>query len=207
MAFESLSDKLNFAIQKAARQGQADRSRTSRTPCARCALALLEADVNYKVVKDFVADSHRAARWDRTCHGEPDPCAAGHQDRQRRADGTDGRQRGRAHLTSSLTSRPRSIMMCGLQGAGKTTHTAQAGQTLYQGGPPPAARRLRRLPPRRQSNSSKVVGEKAGASRCSPFRVKSPVAIAKKAVAHAKDHGNDIVHPRHRRPPARRRRH
>ncbi len=99
-----------------------------------------------------------------------------------------GDEAARIHIKSKP---PTMIMMCGLQGAGKTTHCRQAGQALYEGGPPPAARRMRYLPPRR-CRSAEVVGEKAGRP-VFDLGGEKPEAIAKKAVAHAKDYGNDIV--------------
>ena len=84
MAFESLSDKLASVFKKLRGKGKLT-EQDIKDAMREVRMALLEADVNYKVAKDFIARRHRA-RHGTGGHGEPDPGAAGHQDRQRRAD-------------------------------------------------------------------------------------------------------------------------
>ena len=90
MAFEGLADKLGNAFKKLKSKGKLTESDVKEA-MREVRLALLEADVNYKVAKDFTARiTERAVGED---VGKPHPRADGHQDRQRRADGFDGRQR------------------------------------------------------------------------------------------------------------------
>ena len=94
MAFEGLAEKLSNSFKKLRSKGkltEADVKEAMRE----VRLALLEADVNYKVAKEFtkkVTDPRRGQRGD----GEPHPRPDGHQNRQRGADQPDGRQRGAA---------------------------------------------------------------------------------------------------------------
>ncbi len=186
MAFEGLSEKLNNVFKRLKGRGkltEADVKEAMRE----VRLALLEADVNYKVVKDFVAKvSERAV-------GEEVLSSL-----------TPGQQvikivndelialMGNSNAKINFPSKPPCIiMMCGLQGSGKTTHAAKlAKHFLGQGKRPllvacdvyrPAA-----------IDQLKVVGNKAGVKVFDMGQI-NPVTIAKEAVKHAKDHGNDVV--------------
>ena len=75
MAFEGLSEKLNAAFKRLRGKGRLTENDV-REAMREVRLALLEADVSYKVVKEFVATvTERAV-------GKPDPCPAGNQNRQ-----------------------------------------------------------------------------------------------------------------------------
>ena len=83
MAFEGLTAKLNAAFKKLRGKGRLSESDVKEA-MREIRLALLEADVSYKVVKDFVKSvTERCVRAGRA--GEPDPCTDDRQDRQRRA--------------------------------------------------------------------------------------------------------------------------
>lgn len=82
-------------------------------------------------------------------------------------------------------------MMCGLQGAGQNHTLRQAGQALFERGAPPPAGGLRHLPPRR--NRPALHRGRPGGRAGVQAEGEKPEAIAAKAVAHAKDYGNDIV--------------
>ena len=91
MAFEGLTEKLSAAFKKLRGKGrltEADVKEAMRE----IRLALLEADVSYKVVKDFVKNVDGALRRQRRS-GEPDPGTDDRQDRQRRADQPDGQRK------------------------------------------------------------------------------------------------------------------
>ncbi len=84
---------------------------------------------------------------------------------------------------------PTVVMMCGLQGAGKTTHAAKLAYISASRAAAPAGG-LRRLPSRRHRPAAG--GGQAG--RCPVFTLGAkPRSIARKALAHAQDHGNDMV--------------
>ena len=103
MAFESLTERLNGVFKKLRGKGKLNEA-DIKAAMREVRMALLEADVNYKVAKDFCAQvSERAmgqevmesltpARDGAGGHGEPDPRPAGRQDRQRGIDQPYGRQ-------------------------------------------------------------------------------------------------------------------
>ena len=87
MAFEGLTEKLQGAFKKLSGKGKLTEADV-KTAMREVRMALLEADVNFMVVKDFIKKRHRARRRARRCLSSLTPGAAGHQDRQRRADRT-----------------------------------------------------------------------------------------------------------------------
>ena len=82
-------------------------------------------------------------------------------------------------------------MMCGLQGSGKTTHSAKLAKHFKKEGHRPLLVACDIYRPA-AINQLKVVGEKADVKVFEMGQI-SPVVIAKQAVAHAKDYGNDII--------------
>ena len=87
MAFESLTDRLAGVFKKLRGHGKLTEA-DIKAAMREVRMALLEADVNYKVAKDFCAKVSERAMG----HGEPDPRPAGGQDRQRGARCPDGRR-------------------------------------------------------------------------------------------------------------------
>jgi signal recognition particle subunit SRP54 len=186
MAFESLSEKLSAAFKKLRGKGrltEADVKEAMRE----VRLALLEADVSYKVVKDFVKRvSERAVGQEVLESLSPAQMVIKIvNDEFISLMGSES-----AKLNISSKS-PSVVMLVGLQGAGKTTNGAKlAGYIRKQGKRPllvacdiyrPAA--IQQL-------------ETVGAQLNIPvFQMgqTDPVEIAKAAVEHAKAHGNDIV--------------
>jgi signal recognition particle subunit SRP54 len=83
------------------------------------------------------------------------------------------------------------ILMCGLQGSGKTTHSAKLAKMLKSQGRRPMLVACDIYRPA-AIDQLKVVGEKAGVP-VFEMGTENPVKIAKAAIAHAKDHGNDYV--------------
>lgn len=89
MAFEGLSEKLNATFKHLRGKGRLSEE-DIKLAMREVRLALLEADVSYKVVKDFVKTvSERAVGAE--VLDSLTPCSAGHQDRQRRAHRAHGR--------------------------------------------------------------------------------------------------------------------
>ena len=99
-----------------------------------------------------------------------------------------GRQAARL---ASASRPPCIVMMCGLQGSGKTTQSAKLAKMLKSEGHRPllAACDVYRPAAIKQLQ---VVGEKAGVP-VFELGAANPVEIAKKAVAHARDYGNDYL--------------
>lgn len=187
MAFESLSDKLSGVFKKLRGRGklsEADIKEVMRE----IKLALLEADVNFKVVKDFVnAVSSRAVGKEVLESLTPaqhvikivneEMCAL----------------MGSTQSKILISSKPPTIiMMVGLQGAGKTTQTAKIALTFKNQGKRPllAACDIYRPAAIKQLE---VIGGQVGVPVFKVEESKDPVAIAKAAVDHALKHGNDMV--------------
>lgn len=186
MAFESLSDKLAGAFKKLRQKGKLTES-DIKEAMREVKLALLEADVSYKVVRDFVKSvSERAVGAEVMESLTPaqqvvkivneELCALMGGENQRIA---------------FASKPPTVIMMCGLQGAGKTTHAAKLAKYFIKDGHRPLLVACDVYRPA-AIEQLKVVGEKAGAPVFEMGQEK-PVKIAKEAIRHAKDHGNDIV--------------
>lgn len=186
MAFEGLSDKLSAAFKRLRNKGRLSESDVKEA-MREVRFALLEADVNYKVVKDFVAKvSERAVGEDVLKSLTPAQQVIKIVNEE--LTGLMGGQNARIKFPSKP---PCVIMMCGLQGSGKTTHSAKLAKMFLKEGHRPllAACDVYRPAAVKQLQ---VVGGQAGVP-VFEMGQGNPVKIAKAAVAHAKDHGNDIV--------------
>ena len=126
--FDTLSDRLQSALGDLRKRGRLDEEAISRA-MREIRLALLEADVNFDVVKRLRRARARA-RARRGGAQEPDARPAGREDRPRRADRAAGR---RAPSQLALRQGRRVILLAGLQGSGKTTAAAQARAAAAQG--------------------------------------------------------------------------
>ena len=188
MAFESLTDKLQNVFKNLRSKGRLTEADVKQA-LREVKMALLEADVNFKVVKQFVKSVEEKAIG---------------------LDIMNGLNPGQMVIklvheelislmgseTTEITFQPGKsitvIMMCGLQGAGKTTTTAKiAGKLLKKGKKPllvacdvyrPAA--IKQL---------QVNGEKQGVEVFSMGENHNPVNIAKAAIEHAAKNGHNVV--------------
>lgn len=188
MAFESLTDKLQNVFKKLKGKGRLTEEDV-KVALKEVKMALLEADVNFKVVKQFVkAVEERAVG----------------------ADVMNGLNPGQMVIkivneemislmgseTTELQFQPgksiTTIMMCGLQGAGKTTATAKIAGKLKQKGKksllvacdvyrPAAIKQLQ------------INGEKQQVDVFAMGENQKPVDIAKAAIEHAKKNGHNVV--------------
>lgn len=187
MAFEGLSEKLNGVFKRLKGKGKLSESDV-KSAMREVRMALLEADVSYGVVKSFVS------KVSERCVGEEVLKSL-----------TPAQQvikivneelislMGDANAKINFPNKPPCvIMMCGLQGCGKTTHSAKLAKYFKekQGKRPllvacdvyrPAA-----------IDQLKIVGEKAGVSVFEMGQI-DPRKIVKEALKHAKDYGNDLV--------------
>ena len=186
MAFESLTEKLSATFKRLRGKGRLSESDVKQA-MKEIKMALLEADVNFKVVKNFIASvSERAVGTDVMESLTPAQMIVKIVNEELTAlmGGGDSK------LKISSTP-PTVVMLVGLQGAGKTTKGAKlAGRMKKQGRRPllvacdiyrPAA--IQQL---------EVVG---GQLDIPVFQMgqANPVDIAKAAVEHARRHGNDMV--------------
>ena len=130
MAFEGLSDKLSAAFKRLRNKGKLNEADVKEA-MREVRLALLEADVNYKVAKDFTNNVTERAVGAEVLESLT-PAQHGHQNRQRGADRPHGRPRPPGWPPP--TKPPCIVMMCGLQGSGKTTHSGKLACMLKSQG-------------------------------------------------------------------------
>lgn len=187
MIFEGLSDKLQNAFGKLSSKGKLTEADV-KTAMREVKMALLEADVNFKVVKDFVKVVQER------CVGEevlksltPGQMVVKIVNEELTALMGD--------VQSKLTYSPQPptvIMMVGLQGAGKTTTSGKLGGYLKKDGKSPLLVACDVYRPA-AIKQLQVVGEKLDLPVFTMGDQVSPVEIAKKALEHAKSHSNDVV--------------
>ena len=187
MAFDSLSEKLGNIFRKLKNRGKLSEADVKEV-MREIRMALLSADVNFKVAKDFVAKvSERATGADvlesltpaqqviKIVNEELTSFMGGENDKIRFA-----------------SKPPTVVMLCGLQGAGKTTHCAKLALYFKNMGKRPLLAACDIYRPAAVLQLQ-VMGEKAGVPVFTMPEGTDAVTIAKKAVNHAKDHGYDMV--------------
>ena len=186
MAFEGLSEKLNATFKHLRGKGRLSEE-DIKLAMREVRLALLEADVSYKVVKDFVKTvSERAVGAEVLDSLTPAQQVIKIVSEELTA------LMGGANAKLTFASKPPTVvMMVGLQGAGKTTNVAKlAGYFRKQGHRPlltacdvyrPAA-----------ITQLQVVGKQLNIPVFEMGQI-DPVQIAQEAVKYAGDHGNDMV--------------
>ncbi|MCI5538322.1 MAG: signal recognition particle protein [Oscillospiraceae bacterium] len=186
MAFEGLSDKLEAAFKKLRSKGsltEADVKEAMRE----VRLALLEADVSYKVAKDFTAsvtEKAIGAKVTESLTPAQMVIKIVNQELTALMGGTQSRLTTAAHP-------PTVVMMCGLQGSGKTTHCAKIAKRLKAQGHRPLLVACDIYRPA-AIKQLQVVGEQVGVP-VFERGTENPVIIAKEAVKYAKDQGYDYV--------------
>ena len=186
MAFENISDKLTSVFKRLRGKGRLTAADVKEA-MKEVRMALLEADVSYKVVKSFTARvTERASGADVLEALSPaqqvikivneELCALMGGDNQK------------INISSKL---PSVVMLCGLQGAGKTTNGAKLAAYLRKQGKRPL---LVACDVYRPAAIKQL--ETVGAQLNIPVFQQGqgdPVEIAKAALVHAEKHGNDIV--------------
>lgn len=186
MAFEGLADKISNAFKKLKSKGKLNEGDVKEA-MREVRLALLEADVNYKVAKDFTKTvTERAIGQDVMESLTPAQMVVKIVDEELTA--LMGGENERLQFASKP---PTVIMMCGLQGSGKTTHSAKLAKMLKAQNHRPMLVACDIYRPA-AIDQLKVVGEKAGVP-VFEMGTENPVKIARQAVRHAKDYGNDVV--------------
>ena len=186
MAFESLSDKLQRAFKKLTGKGKLNEANIKEA-MRDVRMALLEADVNYLVVKDFVkAVTDRAVGTEilSQLNAGQQVIKIVNEEMTKLMGGSNAR------LTWS-SSVPTIYLLCGMQGAGKTTMAGKLAGYLKKTGKKPllAACDIYRPAAIRQLQ---LVGEKAGVPVFEKG-MQNPVKTAKEAVDHARYYGNDVL--------------
>ena len=186
MAFEGLSEKLAASFKKLRNRGKLTEADV-KDAMREVRLALLEADVNYKVAKDFttkvVEEAVGAKVMESLTPAQMVIKIVNDQLVQLMG--------GEAAPLAKANRPPCVILMCGLQGSGKTTHSGKLARLLKSKGHRPLLVACDIYRPAAIDQLC-VVGERAGVP-VFQMGTENPVKIAKAAIEHAKFHGNDYV--------------
>ena len=186
MAFDNLSDKLNGVFKRLRSKGKLSESDVKEA-MREVRLALLEADVNYKVAKDFTNKVSEKCIGENVMESLTAPQMVIKIVREELT-ALMGSEQARLKTSSKL---PTVIMMCGLQGSGKTTHSAKLAKHLKKQGHRPLLVACDIYRPA-AIEQLKVVG---AAVEVPVFEMGTEKVekIAEQAVRHARDHGYDYV--------------
>ena len=188
MAFDNLSEKLQNVFKNLRSKGRLTEEDV-KSALKEVKMALLEADVNFKVVKQFIKTVQERAIGQDVMNGlNPGQMVIKIVNEEM------------VSLMGSTTteialksgSELTVIMMAGLQGAGKTTTTAKIAGKFKQKGKKPLLAACDVYRPA-AIDQLKINGEKQGVEVFSMGNKNSPVNIAKAAVEHAQKNGFQIV--------------
>lgn len=188
MAFESLTDKLQNVFKNLRGKGRLSEDDV-KAALKEVKMALLEADVNFKVVKQFVSSIQERAVGEDVLNGlNPGQMVIKIVNEEMTA--LMGSE------TTELKLLPINeitvIMMCGLQGAGKTTTAAKIAGKLKMKGRKPLLAACDIYRPA-AIDQLKINAEKQQVDFFSMGTDVSPVEIAKSAIDQAKKNGNNVV--------------
>lgn len=189
MAFEGLSDKLGRVFKGLKGKGKLS-EKDVKDAMREVKLALIEADVNFKVTRDFIGKITERAIGSEVMNSltpaqqvidivndEMITLMGGRDSKQARID---------------FPSKPPCvIMLCGLQGAGKTTHSAKLAKHLKSMNRRPLLVACDIYRPA-AIEQLKVIGEKAG-TKVFELGKENPVKIANESIKYARDNGYDVV--------------
>lgn len=185
---ESLSEKLSKAFSVFKNKGKLSEADV-KEGMRQIKLALLEADVNYKVVKEFIKTVSERAMGQQVMESlVPSQMIVKIVNEE-----LTELMGGKAEKIKFASNPPTVIMMVGLQGAGKTTHCAKLAKYFKEKDdrrPLLVACDVYRPAAIKQLH---VVGDSVGVPVFDMGDKVSPVDIAKAGVAHARDHGYDVV--------------
>ena len=186
MAFESLSDKLESAFKSLKSKGSLNENDV-KSAMREVRLALLEADVNYKVAKDFtqrVTDRAIGSKVMESLTPAQMVIKIVNEELTELMGGTQTRLAYASHP-------PTIVMMCGLQGSGKTTHCAKIALKLKKENHRPLLVACDVYRPA-AIKQLQVVGEQVDVP-VFEMGQGDPVEISEKAISYAKDKGFDYV--------------
>ena len=186
MAFEGLSDRLEAAFQRMKSKGSLTESDVKEV-MREVRMALLEADVNYKVAKDFTKTVTERAVGEKVMESLT-PAQMVIKIVNEELTALMGGTKSRLAVANHP---PTVIMMCGLQGSGKLTHCAKIAMSLKNQGHRPLLVACDIYRPA-AIKQLQVVGEQAGVPVFEMGQI-NPVEIANAAIKLAKDQGYDYV--------------
>ena len=186
MAFSNLSDKLGSVFKKLRGKGRLTENDVKEA-MREVRLALLEADVNYKVAKHFTNDVTEKCIGANVMESLTAPQMVIKIVKEELT-ALMGSEQARLKTASKI---PTVIMMCGLQGSGKTTHSAKLAKLLKSKGHRPLLVACDIYRPA-AIEQLKVVGSQVD-TPVFEMGTEKPEKIAAEAVKHARDYGNDYV--------------
>ena len=185
--FQSLTDKLAEAFKKFRSKGKLTEADV-KAGMREIKLALLEADVNFKVVRDFIKTVTERAVGAQVLESlMPAQQIVKIVNEELTA------LMGTSNAKLTIAPKPPTVvMMCGLQGSGKTTHTGKLALMYKKQGKHPLMVACDVYRPA-AITQLKTLGEQIGVPVFAMGDKISPVEIAKAAIEHAKKNGNDMV--------------
>lgn len=187
MIFESLAEKLQSTLGKLKGKGKVS-EKDVETAMREVKLALLEADVNFRVVKKFVKKVKERAIG----HEVMESLTPGQQVIKIVNDELTNLMGETQSKIQFASAPPTIIMMCGLQGAGKTTTTGKLAGLLKKNGKRPLLVACDIYRPA-AIKQLEVVGSKVDVPVFNMGNKQNPVNIAKAAIEHGKKNGNDVI--------------
>ena len=187
MVFESLSEKLQNALGKLKGKGKLSEKDVDLA-MREVRLALLEADVNFKVVKDFIKKVKERSIGNEVMQS----LTPGQQVIKIVNDELTNLMGNTETKISFAPNPPTIILMSGLQGAGKTTTAGKLANNFKKQGKRPLLVACDIYRPA-AIKQLEVVGDRVGVSVFSMGTKHDPVDIAKASIEHAKKHANDVV--------------
>ena len=187
MAFDGLGDKLQDIFKRMKGQGKIT-EKDLKAVMREVKVALLEADVNYKVVKQFIDKVNSRAVGEEVMES----LTPGQQVVKIVHDELTELLGGKQSKLTIAPKPPTVIMMVGLQGSGKTTTSGKLGKLLKKQGKRPLLTACDVYRPA-AIKQLQVLGEQLDIPVFTLGDKISPVDIAKGAIEHAKTKGNDVV--------------
>ena len=187
MAFESLSERLSGVFKKLRGKGKLNEA-DIKAAMREVRMALLEADVNYKVAKDFCAQVSERAMGQEVMESLTPAQQVVKIVNEELTRLMGGEEPQLLHIKNKGQT---VLMMCGLQGNGKTTHAAKLGKFYRGQGRRPLLVACDIYRPA-AIDQLRIVGRQAGVP-VFEMGTEKPEIIAAKAMNYARDHGHDIV--------------
>ncbi len=184
--FENLSERIQGSLKKLTQRGKLT-EKDVNAALREVKLALLEADVNYKVVKEFIAKIKERAIGTEILES----LNAGQQVVKVVNEELTDLMGGRAE-SLKIEGMPAVLMLCGLQGAGKTTMAAKLAKKISEQGHAPLLVACDVYRPA-AIKQLKVVGGQVDVPVFSIEGSQEPVRIAKESIDYARQNGRDVV--------------
>lgn len=186
MAFENLSEKISAAFKRLKSKGKLTEDDV-KSSMREVRIALLEADVNYKVAKEFTNKVIERAIGTQVMESLT-PAQMVVKIVNEELVNLMGEEKNQVKFSSKP---PTVILMCGLQGSGKTTHCAKLALKFKKQGHRPLMVACDVYRPA-AIKQLQVLGQQIGVE---VFEMgnESPSKISQDAVSYSKDHGNDVI--------------